>query len=104
MRSTMSKVEDPPFQGLQDGRESKASNHPTQGQKHFAGQPLVGRFGAAGRGVGGRERGEAALITSSLSPGLEGINIKDRVSLLPRNMPYFIGVFQTTSEHSLADH
>lgn len=54
--------------------------------------------------VGGRGRTEAALSTRSLSPGLEGINIKDRVSLLPRNMPLFIGVFQTTSEHSLADH
>lgn len=70
----MYKVEDPPFQGLQDGRESKASNHPTQGQIHFAGgQPLVGRFGAAGRGVGGRERADAGGSEHQESqPGTRG--------------------------------
>lgn len=63
---------------------------------------LVGMSEAAGKGVGGRERGEADLRTGSLR--LEGINIKEGVSLLPRNMPFFIGVFRTTSQYSLADH
>ena len=64
----------------------------------------MGMSDAAGKGVGGREGGEADLSTRSPSLGLEGINIKEGVSLLPRNMPLFIRVFQTTSQYSLADH
>lgn len=65
---------------------------------------LVGMFEAASKGGGGRESKEVDLSTTETQRELEGTSIKEWVSLLPRNTPLFIVVFQTTSQHSLADH